>query len=88
MNKKFTFVAGMAASLLSTSTFATNPSSPKDSSKPNVIVFLVDDMGVMDTSVPFLTDDDGNAKKYPLNKFYRTPGMERLAGQGIRFNQF
>ena len=96
MNRKFTFVAGMAVLLLSTSTFAANTSSLKDSNGPirqahggpNVIVFLVDDMGVMDTSVPFLTDDDGNAKKYPLNKFYRTPGMERLASQGIRFNQF
>ena len=27
--------------------------------KPNIIIFLVDDMGVMDTSVPFLTDADG-----------------------------
>ena len=26
---------------------------------PNVVVFLVDDMGVMDTSVPFLTDEKG-----------------------------
>jgi arylsulfatase A-like enzyme len=56
--------------------------------KPNIIVFLVDDMGVMDTSVPFLTDNDGNPKQYPLNEFYRTPGMERLAAQGIRFSQF
>ena len=28
--------------------------------KPNIIVFLVDDMGVMDTSCPFLTDAEGN----------------------------
>ena len=56
--------------------------------RPNIMVFLVDDMGVMDTSVPFLTDDSGEPKPYPLNSFYRTPGMERLAGQGIRFNQF
>ena len=55
---------------------------------PNIVVFLVDDMGVMDTSVPFLTDESGSPKKYPLNDFYRTPGMERLAAQGIRFNQF
>ncbi len=27
--------------------------------RPNIIVFLVDDMGVMDTSVPFLTDPEG-----------------------------
>ena len=29
--------------------------------KPNIIVFLVDDMGLMDTSVPFLTNDAGEA---------------------------
>jgi arylsulfatase A-like enzyme len=56
--------------------------------RPNIMVFLVDDMGVMDTSVPFLTDGKGNPKRYPLNDYYRTPGMERLAKQGIRFNQF
>ena len=38
-----------------------------DANKPNIIVFLVDDMGVMDTSLPFLTDAQGKAKKYPLN---------------------
>lgn len=55
---------------------------------PNVVVFLVDDMGVMDTSVPFLTDADGKAKRYPLNDYYRTPGMQRLAELGVRFNNF
>lgn len=56
--------------------------------KPNIVVFLVDDMGVMDTSVPFLTDQSGKPKRYPLNDYYRTPSMERLASRGIRFNQF
>lgn len=56
--------------------------------KPNVIIFLVDDMGVMDTSVPFLTDEAGQPKVYPLNEFYRTPNMGRLAERGIRFNDF
>ncbi len=56
--------------------------------KPNVVVFLVDDMGVMDTSVPFLIDEAGKAKKYPLNEWYRTPAMERLAARGVRFNNF
>ena len=55
---------------------------------PNIMIFLVDDMGVMDTSVPFLTDDEGKPKRYPLNDYYRTPSMERLANQGIRFSQF
>ena len=56
--------------------------------KPNIIVFLVDDMGPMDTSVPFMTDAQGKAKRYPLNDYYRTPGMERLAAQGTRLNNF
>jgi arylsulfatase A-like enzyme len=59
-----------------------------DTERPNIVVFLVDDMGVMDTSVPFLTDENGEAKRYPLNDFYRTPSMQRLADQGIRFNNF
>ncbi len=58
------------------------------SAPPNIVIMLVDDMGVMDTSVPFLTDADGKAKRYPLNDFYRTPNMERLATRGIRFNNF
>lgn len=57
-------------------------------SKPNIMIMLVDDMGVMDTSLPFLTDADGRPKRYPLNDFYRTPNMERLAARGIRFNNF
>ena len=56
--------------------------------RPNIVVFLVDDMGVMDTSVPFLTDAAGKPKRYPLNDYYRTPNMERLAARGIRFNNF
>lgn len=55
---------------------------------PNLVVFLVDDMGVMDTSTPFLTDESGQSKRYPLNDFYRTPNMQRLAERGIRFNNF
>ena len=56
--------------------------------RPNVIVFLVDDMGLMDTSLPFLTDKEGNPVRYPLNDWYRTPNMERMARQGIRFSTF
>jgi len=66
---------------LATSAFAA-------SAPPNIVVFLVDDMGIMDTSLPFLTDNAGQPKKYPLNEYYRTPNMERLAARGIRFNQF
>lgn len=67
---------------------AADTANAKAASGPNIIVFLVDDMGVMDTSLPFLTDADGKPKSYPLNDFYRTPNMERLAAKGVRFSQF
>ena len=53
--------------------------------KPNIIIFLVDDMGPMDTSVPFMTDGEGKPKRYPLNDYYRTPGMERLASRAVSY---
>src|SRR5574344_2163205 len=49
--------------------------------RPNIILFLVDDMGWQDTSLPFWTE------KTPLNKLYETPNMERLASQGMMFTQ-
>ena len=55
---------------------------------PNIIVFLVDDMGLMDTSCPFLTDSSGKPVRHALNEWYHTPNMERLAAQGIRFSTF
>ncbi|MFV0544623.1 MAG: sulfatase [Bacteroides sp.] len=55
---------------------------------PNIVVFLVDDMGLMDTSVPFITNGKGEPMRQPLNDWYRTPNMERLANQGIRFSTF
>ena len=48
---------------------------------PNIILFLVDDLGWQDTSVPFWT------KKTPLNQRYHTPNMERLASEGMKFTQ-
>ena len=56
--------------------------------QPNVVLFLVDDMGPMDTSVAFMTDGHGNAKRFPLNDYYCTPAMDRLAKNGIRFSTF
>jgi arylsulfatase A-like enzyme len=64
------------------------PAADDKPSLPNIVIVLVDDMGVMDTSVPFLTDAMGRPVRYPLNDYYRTPNMERLAARGIRFNNF
>jgi len=57
-------------------------------SKPNIIFFLVDDMGLMDTSVPMLTNEQGKPESHPLNNWYRTPKMEKLSENGIRFSNF
>jgi arylsulfatase A-like enzyme len=84
-------LALLSAILLQTAadTTAAQPTDAQPSvTKPNIVIMLVDDMGVMDTSVPFLTDPSGQPVRYPLNDYYRTPSMERLANRGIRFNQF
>lgn len=52
--------------------------------RPNILFFLVDDMGIGDTSVPFLYKD-GRPQRIPLNDLYRTPNMERLAANGRLF---
>lgn len=74
--------------ILLTLFFVVSCTSKTKNTPPNIIVFLVDDMGLMDTSVPFLTDTSGTLKKYPLNNYYITPNMEKLAKQGIRFTNF
>jgi len=51
------------------------------STPPNIILFLVDDMGWQDTSVPFWTETT------PFNQRYHTPNMERLAKEGMKFTQ-
>lgn len=75
---KFTIASVIGASLL--------PFAEAEQKRPNIVVFLVDDMGVMDTSVPFMTDKSGKPQKHPFNNFYKTPAMERLAAQGVRFS--
>ncbi|MGM9739960.1 MAG: sulfatase-like hydrolase/transferase [Candidatus Cryptobacteroides sp.] len=45
--------------------------------RPNIVLFLVDDLGLMDTSVPFLDS------LYPGNLRFSTPNIERLAERGV-----
>ena len=51
----------------------------KPNSKPNIVLFFVDDMGWQDTSVPFWD------RLTQFNKIYKTPHMERLAKKGVKF---
>ncbi|MCR8668522.1 sulfatase [Aestuariibaculum sp. M13] len=74
--------------LIILSIFCFTPYASAQENRPNIIVFLVDDMGLMDTSVPFLVDANGQPKKYPLNDYYITPNMEKLARQGVCFTNF
>ena len=56
-------------------------SSPERPVQPNILFFLIDDMGWQDTSVEF------HSEPTTLNKRYRTPNMERLAKEGVKFTQ-
>ena len=51
--KRLTYSLLLSGTLTGTSVMAQD--------RPNILLFLVDDMGVMDTSVPFLTNDGGEA---------------------------
>lgn len=79
--KTLLFAAFTAAAILHSAAAAdsTSPSAPP--SKPNIIFFLVDDMGWQETSVPFHTEVTA------LNRRYHTPNMERLAADGVKFTQ-
>ena len=52
-----------------------------ETNQPNIIMFMVDDMGWQDTSVPFWKE------KTAFNNTYHTPNMERLAREGMKFTQ-
>lgn len=76
------FLLGSACSASAASVKASRAAEPK---RPNLILFLVDDMGWQDTSLPFWREEDGTPKPTFLNKRYRTPNMEALGKQGMVF---
>lgn len=49
--------------------------------RPNIIVFLMDDLGWQDTSLPFHT------QVTPFNRRYHTPNLEKMAAGGVKFTQ-
>ena len=56
----------------------THPASASES-PPNIVVFLVDDLGWQDVSLPL------GPEATPFNERYRTPNVERLARRGMLF---
>ena len=77
MNKNLLALLGIAPVLTPLHTLANDHPDPR----PNIIFFLVDDMGWQDTSLPFWTE------KTMYNERYETPNMERLARQGMMFTK-
>ncbi|MFW6277693.1 MAG: sulfatase [Prolixibacteraceae bacterium] len=53
----------------------------KQQQKPNILFILADDMGWQDTSVPF------GPEVTPFNKRFKTPALERMASEGVKFTQ-
>ena len=51
----------------------------RENTQPNIIFFMVDDMGWQDTSLPFADSITANNRKYD------TPNMKRLAAEGMMF---
>ena len=47
--------------------------------KPNILFFLVDDLGWQDTAIAF------DVRRSDIQKYYRTPNLQRLAQQGVQF---
>ncbi len=56
-----------------------NCKNSNDSVKPNIVLFLVDDLGWQDTSVSFWD------RETKFNRLYNTPNMEILADMGVKF---
>ncbi|MCP5537990.1 MAG: sulfatase [Akkermansiaceae bacterium] len=56
-----------------------SPAGELPAGRPNILFFLVDDMGWQETSVPFHTEPT------KLNTIYQTPAMVKLASEGLVF---
>lgn len=74
-------IAATLSVTAATSHAATPPAAKAHSVRPNIILFMVDDMGWQDTSLPFWKE------KTHYNEMFRTPNMERLASRGMKFTQ-
>lgn len=53
---------------------------PEPSRRPNVIVFLVDDLGWQDVAEPFAP------ARTAANERYQTPNLQRLCREGVKFS--
>ena len=77
--REFLMLSGAAGLALASQLAGRAPRPAKR--KPNIVFFFIDDMGWQDTSEPFWSEMTA------LNKRYKTPNMEKLADQGVKFTQ-
>ncbi len=75
MNKILLPSLALGAALAPHSAKAAKP----EKTKPNIIFFIVDDLGWQDSSLPMWGDTTD------INRMYHTPNLEKLASQGIKF---
>ena len=73
------FIISLTIVLNVTLVFACSRGYKKGISSPNILFFLVDDLGWEDTEVPMWTDSVEN------NRYFRTPNIARLAAEGMKF---
>ena len=78
MNKKKLFPLALVPLAATSLQAQSNIQTGRTDKRPNIILFMVDDMGWQDTSLPFWT------QKTHYNELYETPNMERLARQGMK----
>lgn len=81
MNKKKLFPLALVPLAATSLQAQSNIQTGRTDKRPNIILFMVDDMGWQDTSLPFWT------QKTHYNELYETPNIERLARQGMMFTQ-
>ncbi len=77
MNRRDFVATSFLATMSFTGGYGLNARPPQK--RPNIMVFLVDDMGWQDTSVDFAEE------RAEINAHFRTPNMERLAAGGMKF---
>ena len=75
MNKKKLFPLALVPLAATSLQAQSNIQTGRTDKRPNIILFMVDDMGWQDTSLPFWT------QKTHYNELYETPNMERLGNQ-------